>query len=64
MTVNEGTLDRVLRVVVGLLLIGLAVTHVIGVWGWIGVVPLVAGAVGFCPLYSILGIRTCPMRKG
>jgi hypothetical protein len=64
MTVNEGTLDRVLRVVAGLLLIGLAATHVIGVWGWIGVVPLVAGAVGFCPLYSILGIRTCPMRKG
>ena len=63
MTLNEGTLDRVLRVVVGLLLIGLAATHVIGVWGWIGVVPLIAGAVGFCPLYSILGIRTCPMRK-
>ncbi|MGC9237711.1 MAG: YgaP family membrane protein, partial [Thiomonas sp.] len=38
-------------------------THVIGVWGWIGVVPLVAGAVGICPLYSLLGIRTCPMRK-
>ncbi|MGC8508385.1 MAG: YgaP family membrane protein [Thiomonas sp.] len=63
MTVNEGTLDRTLRVIVGLVLIGLTLTHVIGVWGWIGVVPLVAGAVGICPLYSLLGIRTCPMRK-
>ncbi|SCC95771.1 conserved hypothetical protein [Thiomonas sp. X19] len=63
MTVNEGTLDRALRVIAGLALIALTLTHVIGVWGWIGVVPLVAGAVGFCPLYAVLGIRTCPMRK-
>lgn len=63
MTVNEGTLDRALRVMAGLALIALTLTHVIGVWGWIGVVPLVAGAVGFCPLYAVLGIRTCPMRK-
>lgn len=63
MTVNEGTLDRALRVIAGLALIALTLTHVIGMWGWIGVVPLVAGAVGFCPLYTVLGIRTCPMRK-
>ena len=63
MTVNEGTLDRALRVMAGLALIALTLTHVIGVWGWIGVVPLVAGAVGFCPLYAVLGIRTCPIRK-
>jgi len=58
MTVNEGTLDRSLRVIAGLILIGLTLTHMIGVWGWIGVVPLVAGAVGLCPLHSGLGIRT------
>ena len=63
MTVNEGALDRALRVMAGLALIALTLTHVIGVWGWIGVVPLVAGAVGFCPLYAVLGIRTCPIRK-
>lgn len=63
MNLNEGTLDRVLRVVVGVVLIGLTLTQKIGLWGWIGVVPLVTGAIGMCPMYSILGIRTCPMRK-
>lgn len=63
MTVNEGTLDRTLRIMVGLGLIGLTLTHVIGVWGWLGVVPLAAGAVGFCPVYAMFGIRTCPLRK-
>jgi hypothetical protein len=63
MTINEGTLDRALRIIIGLILIGLTLAGVIGWWGWIGVVPLVAGAVGFCPLYAVLGIRTCPMRK-
>lgn len=57
---NEGTLDRTLRVVAGLALIGLAWSGTIGAWGWIGLVPLATGAVGVCPLYSLLGIRTCP----
>lgn len=60
---NEGTLDRVLRVGGGLLLIGLAATNVIGLWGYVGVVPLVTGAVGLCPLYSVLGIRTCAIDR-
>jgi len=60
---NEGMLDRGLRIGGGLLLIGLAVTGVIGAWGYIGVVPLVTGAVGMCPLYSILGINTCPANR-
>lgn len=63
MVVNEGTADRMLRVVVGAGLMAAAMTHTIGAWGWIGVVPLLAGAVGVCPLYSLLGINTCPMRK-
>ncbi len=49
--------------IAGLILIALTLTHVIGALGWIGVVPLVTGAVGICPLYTMLGIRTCPMRK-
>jgi hypothetical protein len=60
---NEGTVDRALRIGGGLLLIGLAVAGVIGPWGYIGVVPLLTGAVGMCPLYSILGINTCPANR-
>ena len=60
MKTNEGTLDRVLRVGAGLLLIGLAATGTVGTWGYIGVVPLLTGAIGMCPLYTVLGINTCP----
>jgi hypothetical protein len=56
---NEGTLDRALRVVAGLVLISLVFVGPETAWGWIGIVPLVTGAVGSCPLYSILGINTC-----
>jgi hypothetical protein len=62
MKTNEGNLDRVLRVVAGLVLLGLAATGKVGIWGYIGVVPLLTGAVGFCPLYTVLGINTCPAR--
>ncbi|MBH9551921.1 YgaP family membrane protein [Inhella gelatinilytica] len=60
MLANVGSLDRVARVVIGLVLIALAFLGVIGVWGYIGVVPVVTAALGFCPLYTVLGIRTCP----
>jgi hypothetical protein len=63
MKMNEGTVDRALRVVAGLALIALAATHVVGLWGYIGVVPLLTGAVGMCPLYSVLGINTCPVNR-
>lgn len=64
MKINEGIVDRSLRVVAGLVLIGLAVTGTIGVWGYIGVIPLVTGAVGMCPVYSLLGINSCPATRG
>jgi len=60
MKVNEGVIDRSLRVVAGLVLIGLAATGTVGLWGYIGVVPLLTGAVGMCPIYSLLGINSCP----
>jgi len=62
MKINVGGIDRVVRVVAGLGLVGWAV---LGgpVWAWIGVVPLVTGSVGLCPLYSVLGMNTCPIRK-
>jgi len=55
---NIGNLDRTLRVLAGLLLVGLAATGRVGLWGWIGVVLLVTGVVAYCPLYSIFGWRT------
>ena len=68
MTVTEGAVDRIVRVVVGLALIAFALGWL---WpatgwnwvGWIGVVPLVTGAVGMCPLYSALGLSTCAAPK-
>ena len=61
MKANVGTIDRVLRILVGLALIALAATHTIGAWGYVGLVPLATGLFRFCPLYSLLGIRTCPV---
>lgn len=60
---NVGGIDRILRVVVGLVLIALAATGTVGVWGWIGVVPLATAAIGFCPLYTMLGLSTCPLKS-
>ena len=48
---------------VGLVLIGLAATDTIGVWGWIGVVPLLTSLFRFCPAYTLIGASTCPMKK-
>lgn len=59
MSKNVGTLDRSLRVIVALTLIALTVTGTIGPWGWIGVVPLVTGLMGWCPAYTLLGVKTC-----
>ena len=56
---NEGKVDRVLRVVIGLGLLSLVFVGPQTAWGWIGVVPLVTGLLGNCPLYSILGINSC-----
>lgn len=62
MKVNAGPLDRVVRVAIGVLLIALAVADRIGPWGYIGIVPLLTGAFGMCPAYSLLGINTCRRR--
>jgi Protein of unknown function (DUF2892) len=66
MTVNEGTADRIMRVLVGLaLLVWFFVDQGQGFWHYvklIGIVPLVTGAIGTCPVYSMLGISTCPVK--
>ena len=59
---NEGTVDRALRVALGLALLFVAFTGR-GVWGYLGIVPLLTGLMGSCPLYSILGVSTCPVKR-
>lgn len=63
MKLNIGGTERILRIVVGLVLVGLAATGTIGWWGWLGVVLLATGALGWCPPYAILGINTCSMKN-
>jgi hypothetical protein len=63
MKMNAGNIDRALRVLAGLVLIALAATGTVGMWGWIGVVLVATGAIGFCPAYTLLGINTCPMKS-
>jgi hypothetical protein len=58
MKCNVGSIDRMLRMVVGLVLIGLAVTGTVGAWGWIGIIPLATGLFRFCPVYPLLNINT------
>lgn len=59
MQANIGTLDRVLRIIAGSALTALAATGELGPWAWIGVVPLATGLIGWCPAYSLMGVKTC-----
>ena len=63
MKANVGGIDRIARIVIGLVLIVLTLTGNIGVWGWLGIVPLATGALGWCPPYAIFGFSTCAMKK-
>ncbi len=58
---NVGGMDRIARIAVGVILIALTLMGTIGAWGWIGLVPLATGFMRTCPLYSMLGMNTCPM---
>lgn len=60
---NEGNLDRALRIIAGLVLIALVFVGPQTSWGWVGIVPLATGLVGFCPIYRLLGLNTCPMKQ-
>ena len=59
MKTNVGGVDCAARVAVGLVLIGLTLTGTVGAWGWLGIVPLATGAIGWCPPYAMLGSNTC-----
>ena len=63
MKANVGGIDKILRIAVGIALIAMAYMNVVGVWGYIGVVPLLTGLIGWCPVYPLLGISSCPMKK-
>ena len=63
MNINEGTIDRVVRVVIGIGLLALVFVGPKTWLGLIGLVPLVTGIVGFCPLYRVIGIRTCAAHR-
>lgn len=61
---NEGTADRAVRIVVGITLLALVFVGPKTPFGWIGVVPLLTGLLGSCPLYTLFGISTCKMKNG
>lgn len=63
MTKNEGNIDRVLRVVVGLALLSIVFVGPQTLWGLIGIVPLATGLLGTCPIYSIIGVNTCSIKN-
>lgn len=63
MNANVGGIDRILRIVAGLVLVILAILGIGSPWTWIGIVPLATGLLGWCPAYTLFGLRTCPLRK-
>jgi len=64
MTRNIGGLDQGTRIAIGVLLLALGVVGPVGWWGLVGLVPLATGLIGNCPVYSALGLNTCPAGKG
>ncbi len=60
---NVGGIDKILRIVAGLGLVGATAAGMLPAWGWIGIVPLATGLIGWCPLYPLLGLNTCPLKK-
>ncbi len=63
MKLNVGGIDRALRITLGIVLIALAATGTVGWWGWLGIVPLATGLIGWCPPYAMLGLSTCKTRR-
>ncbi len=59
MKVNEGIGDRIIRIIIGIVLLAIVFWGPKTPWGWLGLIPLITGIIGFCPLYTLLGIKTC-----
>lgn len=60
---NVGGIDKILRIVAGVVLIALGIMGIGAPWTFIGIVPLATGLMGWCPAYSLLGLNTCPLKK-
>ena len=63
MNTNVGGIDKILRIIIGLVLLSLVFIGPQTAWGWIGIVPLATGLINWCPLYSLLGLNTCPIKQ-
>ncbi|MCX7279670.1 MAG: DUF2892 domain-containing protein [Burkholderiales bacterium] len=63
MKTNVGGIDRIVRIAAGAALVALAATGTVGLWGWIGVLPLATGLVGWCPPYALFGWNTCSVKS-
>ena len=63
MTSNVGSIDKVIRIFAGLILIALAIMGLGTPWTWLGLVPLATGLIGWCPAYTLIGANTCPAKK-
>jgi hypothetical protein len=63
MKANVGGIDRIIRIGAGAILVGLAATGTVGLWGWLGAIPLATGLMGWCPPYAIFGFSTCKMKS-
>ncbi len=63
MNANVGGIDKIFRITLGVVLIGLTLTDVIGAWGWLGILPLATGAISWCPFYPLAGFNTRGSKK-
>ena len=63
MQANVGGIDKVARLGAGAALVALAATGTIGAWGWLGIVPLATGLIGWCPAYTLFGMNSCAAKK-
>lgn len=60
---NVGGIDRILRVVIGLAILSLVFIGPQNPWGWLGLIPIITAALSYCPLYSIVGMNSCAVKK-
>ena len=60
---NVGTVDRVIRILFGVVLLSLVFVGPKTPWGWVGILPLLTGLIRSCPLYTLLGLSTCPVKR-
>ncbi len=63
MQTNVGTIDRIIRIVGGVGIVGATYADLLPIWGYVAVVPVITAFVGFCPIYTMFGLSTCPAKR-